>query len=569
MGGAYGIQDPVYKALGGDDPAATLGKILSPVSADDLVGPLASPPDSPPHTAPGQTTPQTGSLARAPQQSIAKNRDTQEGLSQYNTSSNVAPAQPASPIGGLARPSLANPSLASGALRFNPASYNPDPDASLRPGGSNPQAVPGSLNQAVPLPPQRPSLAANAQTAQPLAPAQGAPRKHGAWDTIGNIFVPGAMRAASTTSLGEQRLADIAQERDKNAAAIADTQSQTAERTQKAALDLANAGKADRFDPNMAKTVETGDGVFQLNPDTGKYDIKIGAPKDKTPEGERPLGASIPNLNKTLSDRYQVLHPGKSLPDQYTLSPTATQKDYDRVDKALEGVEKAQGTLNQQQQTNAMRAQAMAAAEAARAAGGSAALDRETARMAKPYEKANESASSQLDKIDDAANMIGGNAEAQALGIPKVLTALVGGQGTGVRITTPELNAIATARGWGGNFEGTLNSISGKGKLTSTQQGQLKQILNDVKTRITQKRQIANDALDKINGAAGRDDVIAADKEARQKLTALESGNAAAAGHSSGKAVSLSAARQMPQFKGKSDADITAAIQHYGHTVIP
>lgn len=197
------------------------------------------------------------------------------------------------------------------------------------------------------------------------------------------------------------------------------------------------------------------------------------------------------------------------------------------MDKLMESEEKARGTLAQQQTTNAMRAQAEAATQAAREANGNAGLDRETARMAKPYEKANDAASTQLDKIDDARNMIGGNAEAQALGIPKVLTALVGGQGTGVRITTPELNAIATARGWSGDLQGTLNSISGKGKLTSTQQQQLKQILDDVKTRITQKRQIANDALDKINGGATREDVIAADKEARQKMTDLESGKTA------------------------------------------
>jgi hypothetical protein len=153
---------------------------------------------------------------------------------------------------------------------------------------------------------------------------------------------------------------------------------------------------------------------------------------------------------------------------------------------------------------------------------GLAALDRETARMAKPYEKGVSDASSQLEKIADARAMINGPAEAQALGIPKVLTALVSGQGSGVRITQPELNAIAKARGVSGDVEGFINSVSGKGKLTDTQKKQLTGILDDVKARVVAKQNIHSETLDKINGAASREDVVTADKEARQKLKDLE-----------------------------------------------
>lgn len=68
----------------------------------------------------------------------------------------------------------------------------------------------------------------------------------------------------------------------------------------------------------------------------------------------------VPNLQKALQDRYQILNPGQPLPPQYQLPPNPTQKDYDRVDKALESVEKATGTVAQQQQANALRQQAMA-----------------------------------------------------------------------------------------------------------------------------------------------------------------------------------------------------------------
>lgn len=148
-----------------------------------------------------------------------------------------------------------------------------------------------------------------------------------------------------------------------------------------------------------------------------------------------------------------------------------------------------------------------------------AALDRESARFSKPHEKIVADSNVQLDKIAEARSMINGSAEAQALGIPKILTALVSGAGTGVRITMPELQAIASARGIGGNIEGFINQISGEGKLTKEQQKQLTLILDDVKTRVEQKRGIANDALDGINTARTRDEVVRLDSEARKKYS--------------------------------------------------
>jgi len=189
-------------------------------------------------------------------------------------------------------------------------------------------------------------------------------------------------------------------------------------------------------------------------------------------------------------------------------------------------------------------------------------LDRESMRFAKTHEKAVTDANTQLDKIADARAMINGTAASQALGIPKVLTALVSGAGSGVRITQAELNSIAHARGIEGDFEGAMNRLSGKGTLTRTQQQQLSQILDDVRNRVSQKQQISNDALDRINGAGNREEIIQADKEARQKLNGMEKGSP-----SSGKSVSLKAAMALPANKGKSEADVRKDIENHGHTV--
>jgi hypothetical protein len=155
---------------------------------------------------------------------------------------------------------------------------------------------------------------------------------------------------------------------------------------------------------------------------------------------------------------------------------------------------------------------------------GLGALDRETKQFGAPLQKSLDSANAQLEKIADARAMINGNAESQGLGIPKVLTALVGGQGTGVRITQAELTAIAHARGLSGDVEGTINKWAGKGALSAEQKKQLTQIMDDVRARILQKQSIASDTLDRINGASTREQIIQADKDARQKLSALENG---------------------------------------------
>ncbi len=150
------------------------------------------------------------------------------------------------------------------------------------------------------------------------------------------------------------------------------------------------------------------------------------------------------------------------------------------------------------------------------------ALDRETARFAKPHDKAFADANTQLEKINDAQQMVQGGAIDQALGVPKVMTALISGAGSGVRITQAELSAIAHARGIAGDAEGTIRSWLGQGKLTRQQQQSLNGILSDVKQRVIRKAQIAKDAADEINSAPDRPSIIAADKKYRQMVMDME-----------------------------------------------
>lgn len=75
---------------------------------------------------------------------------------------------------------------------------------------------------------------------------------------------------------------------------------------------------------------------------------------EKESPGQQPLG-NVDQMNQALTSRFQVLNPGKPLPPQFTLPADATQKDYDRIDKALEATEKATGTKAQQDSAKAAR----------------------------------------------------------------------------------------------------------------------------------------------------------------------------------------------------------------------
>lgn len=155
------------------------------------------------------------------------------------------------------------------------------------------------------------------------------------------------------------------------------------------------------------------------------------------------------------------------------------------------------------------------------------ALDRESARFGKTHEANVKAANDQLEKIIEARSMLTtGNAESQAAAIPKVMTALVSGQGTGVRITQPELNAIGNARGIAGDVQGWIQKLGTGKKLTPEQSSQLVGLLDSTSQRLEQKRGIANDALDKINSGGSRADIVKADADARKTLADFEKGGA-------------------------------------------
>ena len=145
-------------------------------------------------------------------------------------------------------------------------------------------------------------------------------------------------------------------------------------------------------------------------------------------------------------------------------------------------------------------------------------LDRETAQYGSPYQKALDAATATLERVDSAKAMLSQGAVGQALELPKLLTAVVSGAGTGVRITQPEITRILGARGWGGTIEAWLSKAVGNGDLSTQQKQEIARVLDEVRTTVAKKQGIANDTLDKMRGARTREEIIAADKAARAAM---------------------------------------------------
>lgn len=154
--------------------------------------------------------------------------------------------------------------------------------------------------------------------------------------------------------------------------------------------------------------------------------------------------------------------------------------------------------------------------------GADASIDRLAARLGKPYETSLDKAQDKFDRIQQTLHSVDAGYVGQGLAIPELLTSLVSGQGTGVRITQPELNAITANRGIKGNAEAWFNSMAGKGKLTDTDKAQIKGVLGEAQKRLEVKQDILNHAMDLINGAGSREEIQKADKEARQNITDYE-----------------------------------------------
>jgi hypothetical protein len=130
----------------------------------------------------------------------------------------------------------------------------------------------------------------------------------------------------------------------------------------------------------------------------------------------------------------------------------------------------------------------------------------------------------QVEKIDDARLMLNGSQAGQGLAAAKIMTALVSGTGTGIRITMPELQQLMHAQGIQSQAEAYIDHLSGQNEFSGIQKTQLSGLLDAVKARVLQKQQLANDHLNQLNNAGSVAEVHQIDQDYRQKQLDMETG---------------------------------------------
>jgi hypothetical protein len=135
------------------------------------------------------------------------------------------------------------------------------------------------------------------------------------------------------------------------------------------------------------------------------------------------------------------------------------------------------------------------------------------------YQRNFDLASQQIDKISEATTMIDrGSPTDIAIAVPKILTALVSGQGTGLRINEKEMNRLIKARGLGESIEALASRISGHGDLGQDQRRNLKSLMSDVEDLVSKKQKVFSDTMDKIDSAENLSDINKAHQEHRKRL---------------------------------------------------
>jgi hypothetical protein len=141
------------------------------------------------------------------------------------------------------------------------------------------------------------------------------------------------------------------------------------------------------------------------------------------------------------------------------------------------------------------------------------------------YSKAVQTATDQLQRIDNAEGLLKEGMVGNNLAAPALLAAVVSGQGTGVRINQAEINQIMNARGIQGSAEAFFNKINGTASLSKLQVEQMRSILEGVKQRVMVKQRIHQQAVQGMGNATDKASILAADKQAQDELSAYESGN--------------------------------------------
>ncbi|MGB9072733.1 MAG: hypothetical protein WCC22_08675 [Terriglobales bacterium] len=312
----------------------------------------------------------------------------------------------------------------------------------------------------------------------------------------------------------------------------------------------------------------------------------------RLPEGEIPLTPDqITQLNQLTLQRQQVLNPGAASVGPYQLQPGATSKDFDRIDKMLSQTESARATRAQQDTANAIRQQTLAIAQQGQAdrqekqgikwvtytdaSGRTIAGPLSAAKVSGATDMA-ELPAQEVRDVQNARHAVrlmtktGDPNKPETNGVLQLIDSLEKDGKLG--ILSSRFNSFMTKRvGASPDDDPRIITLIDKNMLSDTAA-----MLSHFGASGGRSPQMLQHFIDLAN--SGRMDAktlkygtlaIADYMTDRAMLPGGGAGSQQAGGGSaSGKAVSLAAARQLPQNRGKSDDEIRQDIQAHGHQVI-
>jgi len=283
------------------------------------------------------------------------------------------------------------------------------------------------------------------------------------------------------------------------------------------ALSAGSAGSATQ----LAAGQSTEQTPATTAPEGGLSGITLGrTPPAITPENQPLTQSDIDRLNALNAAQWATDHPkGEPMPPNTQLVPGDTGATANRIDAALKGVSTAAAGQAQRQSANAARD---IAHQDARQQQLNNELDKLQTQYTKPIDTDKTNLISALDKVNAVrleVNQKG--AVGKALGLPALLVAVVGGKGTGVRITMPELNRLANARGITGSVDAFFNKISGQGDLSDQQVKEINTILDAIDEKVGQKVHLADMNITDISTASSRAEVTAANLLAQKRISQL------------------------------------------------
>ena len=247
--------------------------------------------------------------------------------------------------------------------------------------------------------------------------------------------------------------------------------------------------------------------VAQRAADDAKKALDESKPVAKIPTGDEPLGSElVTQYNRELADRYQVLNPGKQLPQEFMLPPTATANDYNRRHTAMEGVEKATGVQSQLNTANQQKTEAAAVHK-----------EEHAGKLYDDYNKQVDKVSAPMEAISSRATLLLHNLDAKdkqadAQVAPELLSIASGGVGSGLRMNEAEISRVVGGRSVWDSLIAMANKVrEGEGTFSDEQRLQMHKIGEYIYDRAAAVTTVYSDAKDRMLSDKSNEDAVRKD----------------------------------------------------------